>query len=409
MFGGREIHRLETQDRWDTDAINSVIGVPWRMTDGKWTVDRPEVRVDAIPIPPLRFEGARVQSERITKQDINEFGATIACPGCNAIKDNKRAQAHSDRCRMRIEECLRTTPHGAERLDRRNEVINEALAGEVRRGEQRKKRSDRATAAVPETESAAPEPREEPREPEVNPKRRLLLKSASLSASGSGQRKEKRSIPDDESRMQVVKSEPVAVTTQEAVDGHCEKTMRIASVEHIELGNIMELSITGQVLRWARQSNLSGGVSLRRADGWSLKYHSHLTVPRHLREKIHPSMLVVTNREGEERGMCSAALRELLRVVRDQIEERGVAIIASNNESTVWRKTSVKTLIREKQLKYTDVEEMRAVTNDRHIVEQIKSVSTLPVQGNLLRSKVENVVMGGSEVGKFGNIERQRN
>ena len=46
-----------------------------------------------------------------------------------------------------------------------------------------------------------------------------------------------------------VKSEPVAVTTQEAVEGHCEKAMKIASVEQIELGNIMELSITGQVLR----------------------------------------------------------------------------------------------------------------------------------------------------------------
>ena len=40
-----------------------------------------------------------------------------------------------------VEECLRTTPHGAERLGRRNEVINEALAEEVRRGEQRKKSS----------------------------------------------------------------------------------------------------------------------------------------------------------------------------------------------------------------------------------------------------------------------------
>ena len=105
--------------------IHSVIGVPWRMTDGRWTVDRPEVRVDPIPIPPLPFEGARVERERITKQDIDEFGATIGCPGCNAIKDNKRAQ------------CLRNTPHGAERLDRRDEVINEALAEEVRRGEQR--------------------------------------------------------------------------------------------------------------------------------------------------------------------------------------------------------------------------------------------------------------------------------
>ena len=29
--------------------------------------------------------------ERITKQDIDEFGATVGCPGCNAVKDNKRA------------------------------------------------------------------------------------------------------------------------------------------------------------------------------------------------------------------------------------------------------------------------------------------------------------------------------
>ena len=43
VFRAREIWRLEPQDRWDTEAVNSVIGVPWRMTDGKWTVDRPEV------------------------------------------------------------------------------------------------------------------------------------------------------------------------------------------------------------------------------------------------------------------------------------------------------------------------------------------------------------------------------
>ena len=159
VFRALEIRRLEPRD---TEAINSVIGVPWKMTDGKWTVDRPEVRVDPIPIPPLPFKGARIQRERITKQDINEFGATIGCPVCNAIKDNKRAQARSDLCRVRIEEYLRITPHGAERLDRRNEVINEALAEEVRRGEQRKKRSDRATVAVPGTESAAPAPRENP-------------------------------------------------------------------------------------------------------------------------------------------------------------------------------------------------------------------------------------------------------
>ena len=240
-----------------------------------------------------------------------------------------RAQAHSDRCRTRIEECLRTTPHGAERLDRRNEVINEALAGrnevidealaeEATREEQRKKRSDRAAAEVPEVS----EPREDPIESNPNPKRRLLMKSASLTASGSGQQRGGKAIPDDESGMQFEDSPEIdrgivdkhqtencnevgaeAVTTQEAVDGYREKAMRIESVEQIELGS-MEFSLTGQVLRWARQSNLCGGVSLRKADGWNLKNHSHLTVATHLREKIHSSVLVVTIRGEERRRMC---------------------------------------------------------------------------------------------------------
>ena len=55
VFRARELRRLELQDRWETEAISSVIGVPWRMRDGKWTVDAPEVRVDSIPIPPLPF------------------------------------------------------------------------------------------------------------------------------------------------------------------------------------------------------------------------------------------------------------------------------------------------------------------------------------------------------------------
>ena len=58
--------------------------------------------------------------------------------------------------------------------------------------------------------------------------------------------------------------------------------------------------------------------------------------------------------------------------------------------------------VRERQLKYIDVEEMRDVTNDRHIAEQIKSDSTVSVQGNLLHSKVESIVMNGPKVGEFG-------
>ena len=41
----REVRRVEQQDRWDKEAINKVIGVPWRNVDGKWTVDRPVAQI----------------------------------------------------------------------------------------------------------------------------------------------------------------------------------------------------------------------------------------------------------------------------------------------------------------------------------------------------------------------------
>ena len=125
-----------------------------------------------------------------------------------------------------------------------------------------------------------------------------------------------------------------------------------------------------------------------------MKNHSHLTVARHLREKIHPIVLVVTIRKGEERGMCSAAMRELLRIIRDQVGEGCTVAMVLGRKSTTWRRAIVKTLLRKRQMKYIDVEEMR-VANDKHIAEQIKSDSTLLARECLLIRKVESTVMDG--------------
>ena len=50
----------------------------------------------------------------------------------------------------------------------------------------------------------------------------------------------------------------------------------------------------------------------------------------------------------------------------------------------------MKTLSRDDQLKYIDVEGMRVVTNNRCVAEHTKS------------DKVENVATGGLEIGEFG-------
>ena len=139
-------------------------------------------------------------------------------------------------------------------------------------------------------------------------------------------------------------SSAVTLTTREGIDGYREKTMRIASVEHVELESIMELSVTSPVLKRARQSKLSDGASLTKANGWNLKDHGHLTIAKHLREiyiyiyiYIHPSLLIVTLRESEERGICSAASKELVNINEDQVQERSVVVLVLNKESTIWK------------------------------------------------------------------------
>ena len=104
--------------------------------------------------------------------------------------------------------------------------------------------------------------------------------------------------------------------------------------------NIMDLSVTVLVLTWARQSNFSGRASLGKADGWNLKRRRHQTVARHLREKTHPRMLVVTLREGEKRGICSAALKQLVNITKDQVAEGSVVILVLNKESAIWQEST---------------------------------------------------------------------
>ena len=88
--------------------------------------------------PGKHFVQAPVQRERITSADVEAFGSTAGCPGCNGIRSGKRAQAHPDPCRVRFEECLKTTSEGAECPDQRSRVLNEALAKEVERNVRRR-------------------------------------------------------------------------------------------------------------------------------------------------------------------------------------------------------------------------------------------------------------------------------
>ena len=106
VFRAREIRRLVPQSRWDKEAINSVIGMLWSLTDGMWPVYKllSSCRSKSHPVIATCRSQTRMSSE------------PLGCPRC-------KAQAHSDRLRVHIGECLRVTPQGEERLDRRSEVM----------------------------------------------------------------------------------------------------------------------------------------------------------------------------------------------------------------------------------------------------------------------------------------------
>ena len=111
--------------------------------------------------------------------------------------------------------------------------------------------------------------------------------------------------------------------------------MTIASVEHAQLG-IVELSESGHVLRWAKQSKLFGGVSLSIPTGWNQKNQGRFTVAKHLCEKSKSSLLVSTVREGAERGIYCAASNNLVYVIENQVRTQGVVDLAWKKESSTW-------------------------------------------------------------------------
>ena len=130
VFRAREVRRLEQEDRWDKEAINNVIGHPWRIVDGKWPVDRPTIQIDPLPPPPpVPFEGARVQSESITRAQVSKPSEPLPDARVATRSDLESELKPTPTSAVSgFRSVSITTPEGSERSDRRREVLNAALA-----------------------------------------------------------------------------------------------------------------------------------------------------------------------------------------------------------------------------------------------------------------------------------------
>ena len=87
--GAREVMRIEHQDTWDKEAINNVIGVPWKIVVGKWTLGSRRHKLTPCHHHQCRLRLLKCRG-RITRTDVEAFGTIAGCPGCTAIRSGKR-------------------------------------------------------------------------------------------------------------------------------------------------------------------------------------------------------------------------------------------------------------------------------------------------------------------------------
>ena len=125
-------------------------------------MDRPTVQIDPLPPPPMPELECRGRES--PEQTLRSPGTTAGCLGCNAVWT------------------VSSSPFRPLPLDRRSEVLNEALAKEVERNVRRRDETGSAAGelAVPRESKDVPIP------PDSDSGKRRALEAATVDASSSG-------------------------------------------------------------------------------------------------------------------------------------------------------------------------------------------------------------------------------
>ena len=63
---------------------------------------------------------------------------------------------------------------------------------------------------------------------------------------------------------------------------------------------------------------------------------------RRIRERIQPSLLVEAFREGKERSICSAASKDLVDIIEDQVREQSVVW---EQEAATWKNIVITSVV----------------------------------------------------------------
>ena len=135
---GAAVRRLGEDLRWKSEGLDDLGGLPWDVKK-RAIGERLESGQRAPRLPPPAPDTPDARAFYVQKKDIDKFGYSEDCRGCKALREGKRAVAHSKQCRERIYQSLsesdgklRTQRH-VERVSSRLEVRLEHEAEEAKK------------------------------------------------------------------------------------------------------------------------------------------------------------------------------------------------------------------------------------------------------------------------------------
>ena len=102
----------------------------------KAPVHLPDRPVDAPEGPPISEDNiAKPRSFKIYPGDLEKYGFTLGCPGCDAVIYKTDRRGHLDRCRSRLEKAMKEDPLNAHRVASTSERFNQYFARRIEEDE----------------------------------------------------------------------------------------------------------------------------------------------------------------------------------------------------------------------------------------------------------------------------------
>jgi hypothetical protein len=108
----RTVQRKPKQERWRSENLDVVVGVPWLRHDDDPNADGE--KVETVKLSEKQVEEEKEMANEaiprgftIRVKDVEKHGYSAKCPGCLSIVKGTSRQTHSQACRKRLEELMK--------------------------------------------------------------------------------------------------------------------------------------------------------------------------------------------------------------------------------------------------------------------------------------------------------------